>query len=139
MNFSARNFEYMCGSAFTDLLSTFSTISPASRPLPLHDFWMLSFLCVGAWTSGPQPPCLHWVPIQTLQEERGSDWSINQYSVPHNPAGLDSPLRPCNMPGAPLRSSLLTVCLWVCCQSLVWSESSLFFFHYKRSLNIKKR
>lgn len=62
IEFLSQDFEYMCESAFTDLLSTFSTIFPASRPLPLHDFWMLSFLCVGAWASGPQPPCLHWVP-----------------------------------------------------------------------------
>jgi len=70
---------------------------------------------------------------------RGSDWFSNQYSVPPTPAGMDSPWRPCNTPGVPLMSSLLTVCLWACCQSLVWSESSLFFCHYKRSLNIRKR
>lgn len=102
--------------------------------------WLLDvvFPLCGCLETGPQPPCLQWVSLQTLQEKRASTGSLISIQYPTPQVTWILLWGRIMWPGAPLVSRLSTVCHWVCCQSVVWSESSLFFFDYKRSLSIWK-
>lgn len=96
--------------ALIHLLSTFSTVFSASR---LYRVMTLGCWLSSVWVPGLQdcgPSGFSVPPLQTLQEERGSIWLINQYSIPHSPGGMShSSLRPYAVPRAPLMSGLSSV------------------------------